>query len=659
MRLQFDGQSELVRGKRWFSSMSVQIQQVIGESATLTQAAFRGSNSRIVSGRVWQMLLIVWVLTVAYAAFELKRGWIPHDDGAFAQSAERVLNGELPHRDFDDTYTGGLAFADALAFHAFGVNLASLRFVLFGFFVVWIPVVYYVASRFAGAYASAGLTLLAAAWSIPNYSAAVPSWYNLFFAIFGTAALLRYIDTGTRRWLFVAGICAGLSIVVKIIGLYFVAAAILFFAYREQFPHSNPSSGFRTLNRIYRAAIVVGTVAIAFILANMIVRNPGSHGLVYFLLPPCALMTVLVSRELSSDRVRTDCRFTAFFKMLVPFAAGTMIPVVIFLIPYMRSGAVRALVHGVFILPAKRFESATMGPPNLNMMETLIPISLLLCLAYCCGKKGRIIGGVVLGIYLGIVLHFSANTVWAYRAGWFSIATAIPLVTAVAAIYLGVPRFSRILDSDRQQRLMLLFSVLAMTSLVQFPFSAPIYFCYAAPVLILAAAGLFGFIPGTPRIALGALMIFYLLFVIWRITPSFVNDMGYAASSDFQTEELSLPRGGQLRISPIEAQMYEELIPLIRQHTVGDFTYAGPDCAEIYFLAGLKNPTRTLFDSFDDPAGRTLRIQKAIEAHHITVLTFNERPGFAGKINQDLEQLVKTDFPYSRQVGNFRVRWRE
>ncbi len=90
------------------------------------------------------------------------------------------MNGELPHRDFDETYTGGLTFANALSFRVFGVNLASLRFVLFAFFVAWIPAVYYVASRFASAYVSAGVTLLAVAWSIPNYFAAVPSWYCLF-----------------------------------------------------------------------------------------------------------------------------------------------------------------------------------------------------------------------------------------------------------------------------------------------------------------------------------------------------------------------------------------------------------------------------------------------------------------------------------------------
>jgi hypothetical protein len=198
-----------------------------------------------------------------------------------------------------------------------------------------------------------------------------------------------------------------------------------------------------------------------------------------------------------------------------------------------------------------------------------------------------------------------------------------------------------------------------MINLVQFPFSAPIYFCYAAPVLILAAGALFALIPRPPQLALGLLTVFYLLFVIWRVTPAFVYNMGYTATPYFQTVPLNLPRGGNLRVDPIQADAYGELIPFIQTHTSGEFTYAGPDCPEIYFLTGLKNPMRTLFDSFDEPEGRTERILQAIETHHITVLTFNEKPAFAGKINRELEQVVQGRFPQSKQMGNFLVRWRD
>src|SRR5271155_4183319 len=83
----------------------------------------------------WLVLMVVWALSAVYMGTHLKRGWVPHDEGAFAESAQRVLKGELPHRDFDEIYTGGLAYLHALAFRELGTNLASMRYMLFAFFL--------------------------------------------------------------------------------------------------------------------------------------------------------------------------------------------------------------------------------------------------------------------------------------------------------------------------------------------------------------------------------------------------------------------------------------------------------------------------------------------------------------------------------------------
>src|SRR5215470_2215126 len=108
------------------------------------------------------VLAVVWLLSIVYMAAYLKRGWKPHDEGTLGLSAERVLQGQLPHRDFDD-YTGGLTFAHALAFRIFGINSVSMRYVLFAFFVPWVPSLYYIASRFSSAHAAGMATLLAVA----------------------------------------------------------------------------------------------------------------------------------------------------------------------------------------------------------------------------------------------------------------------------------------------------------------------------------------------------------------------------------------------------------------------------------------------------------------------------------------------------------------
>jgi len=141
-----------------------------------------------ISSTKWRfVLLVVWGISAIYSLHFIDRGWVPHDEGALAHSAERVLAGELPHRDFDEVYTGGLTYLHALAFQTLGTNLLSARFVLFFFFLTWVPALYYIASRFASPLPAGGAVLLAVTWSLPNYFAAIPSWYNLFFATFGMA----------------------------------------------------------------------------------------------------------------------------------------------------------------------------------------------------------------------------------------------------------------------------------------------------------------------------------------------------------------------------------------------------------------------------------------------------------------------------------------
>src|SRR5579859_8044567 len=74
--------------------------------------------------RGWFSLALVLVLSALYIGHELKRGWIPSDDGVLAESAERVLHGALPHRDYHELYGGLLSYLNAAAFRALGTNLA-------------------------------------------------------------------------------------------------------------------------------------------------------------------------------------------------------------------------------------------------------------------------------------------------------------------------------------------------------------------------------------------------------------------------------------------------------------------------------------------------------------------------------------------------------
>ena len=625
-------------------------------------------SSKLIAGRRsavqhmkqrWLVLAVVWALSAAYMGTHLKRGWVPHDEGAFAESAERVLNGELPHRDFDEIYTGGLAYLHALAFRELGTNLASMRYVLFAFFLAWVPTVFYIATRFLSNYVAGAIALLAVAWSVPNYAAAVPSWYNLFFATFGVAALLRYLETDTRRWLFVAGLCGGFSILAKVVGVFYVAAVGLFLIFREQYVSAARDKEAPERSRVYRATITFGLALFIGSIVAVIRKIPQAGEFVHFVLPSCALAILLLHREFAGIPGRSGRRIAVLFRMILPFATGVLVPVLIFLVPYFLSGAVHALLNGLFVLPAKRLSFAQEPAPALVTLFPVLSVAGLVFLAFKSDQRWRRIWAGVLALGLGVVLIGSAKYPLICEVGWYSLADSIPVIAVAAAVILGASRFSRSLTPLRQQQLMLMVSVTALSSLVQFPFSGHIYFCYVAPLAVLAAAGIFATFDRPPRLILGTLVTFSLLFVLVRVTPSFIYVMGKYVTPDTQTERLTIPRAGGLRVDAREAALYEAVIALMQKHARGQFAYAAPDCPEVYFLAGLQNPTRTLFDFLDDPSGRIERILSALETHHVDVVAIKQTPGFSEDMDPTLEGAIEERYPNSEDVGEFEVRWRE
>jgi hypothetical protein len=601
------------------------------------------------------VLLVVWAISAGYMATHLKSGWIPHDEGTLGLSAERVLHGELPHRDFDD-YTGGLTFAHALAFRELGISSGSMRAVLFAFFLVWVPAIFYVASRFVSVYSAGAVTLLAVAWSVPHYPASMPSWYNLFFATFGVASLLQYLEEENLRWLFIAGLFAGLSALAKITAAYFVAGVLLFFVFREQAITQQNNHQPQARPRAYSAAIILGLAAFLVLLSSLIHKIPGISGLIYFVAPTFALTVLLIYREFAGIAGQSRERFLTLARMCVPFGVGVVIPLIIFLLPYVFTGSVNDLLHGLVATPARAVRFATFAPQNPFMMLAIIPVMLPVVLAYEWGRIGRAVCGGILALYCGAVVASSSQSTLSYNLGWCSASTLTPAIILAGVGILWVSRKREYLGAKKQQQLFLILSVTALCSLLQFPFTAPIYFLYVAPLVILAATALFSLKSRPPRLALATLMAFYLLFAFVSVTPF---QLTFASSPDVRIEPLTVARARGLRVESSDARLYNDLIPLLQLHAAGKFMYAAPDCPEVYFLSGLESPTRHYFDYAEDPRDYSKRTLSALDSLNVNIVAINSDPQFSGPMSPALYGSLQERFPNSTEIGKFEVRWKQ
>ena len=608
--------------------------------------------------RPWLVLGIVWALSGLIVGRHLTRGWVPHDEGSLAQSAERVLAGELPHRDFDEPYTGGLSHLNAVAFRLLGTNLVSLRLVLLICFLAWIPALYYVAAQFTSPLGAGAAVMLSVVWSVPNYSAAVPSWYNLFLAVFGIAALLRYLDTRQARWLFAAGMCGGLSCLVKIVGLYYVAAVLLFLVFREQCVSAASPGERRQARGPYSWALVVALLGFVALLGALVRSRWDAADVAHFVVPGAALAAVLLRSEWTQPRGPSRERFGALGRLVAPFALGVAVPVAWFAAPYILSGSLADLWRGVFVLPTRRLSVATMPLWGLGTTVAALPlVAALATAARGSAPTRRIVAWLVVpALTLLSAASFAGDV---YLAVWRSVRPLIPLLVLGGALLLGSSaRAGGQLAPLRRQQVLLVLSVTALCGLVQFPFSAPIYFCYVAPLVVLSALAVCAALGTIPPLLTAVVAGFYGLFALRAVNPGFIYDMGIRYERDDQVALLALDRGG-LRVTPADKRQYESLVAAIRLHARDGVVYATPDCPEVYFLAGQHNPTRTIFDFFDDPVGRTGRLMRVIEERHVNVVILNRDPSFSRPPAPAFETWLAARFPHAMPIGRFDVRWAE
>ena len=614
------------------------------------------------SSRGRLLFALVLVLSALYMARELKRGWVPSDEGTLAECADRVLRGELPHRDYHEGYTGGLSYLNAAAFRLFGTNLASMRYMLFLFFLAWVPAVYYAASRFVSAPVASAVTLLAVAWGPPNYAAAMPSWYNLFFATFGLAALLRYTEVQTGRWLLLAGFCGGISLLFKLPGLFFIAGALLFLVFREQLaPSANPTDDRGSL--AYRVFVLTSILLYEALVFLLLRKLANSATYLYFWVPELAIGAAVIWHEIHTSRNRSQ-RFHFLLRELLLFAAGVAIPIAVFLVPYLFTGNVGLLVRDIFAVSGRLIGQASMKPPVGWFLEGITVNVLLLAVVLLTRSKTapklweQVLFGVPVALLIPFALFLAYRARLFYQLLWSTIWVLAPVVVVVGVGLLILWSGFNRLELIPRQRVFLTLSVTAACSLIQFPFSNTIYFCYIAPLVLLSITAVVSLMDQPPRLAVAGTMCFCFLFVLLELTPGFVYHLGVEYAPDTQTVRLSLPRAGGLRVTAAAAREYEELDRLIRQHARGEYILAKPDSPEVYFLSGFHDPTGIFFDFYEDPSGRTQRALAVIDSHNINLVVLNHRPPFAGPISDDLKTALERDFPNRADAGDFEVRWK-
>ena len=595
------------------------------------------------------VMLFTWLVSAAIVITHRRDAFYDVDEGLLGETAERVMHGQLPHRDFVDVYTGALGMIDAAGFRIGGVSAETLRTVLVVATLVWIPGLFLVAARLARPRAGAGApwaaalaTLTAVCWSVPNHPRGMPTWYTLFLATAGTAAMLRYLDTRRRRWLVVAGVAAGVSCTIKIVGLYFIAAVLLLAVFDEQ--ESDHAVSGRPAVTWY-TVFIDGALVLYALAVAWLVRGQGLAGFVHYAVPSAAVAALLIWREHAMSRATPVLRAARLLAIIVPFAVGVAIPIAVFFVPYVQSGAVGALVHGVFVVPARRIAQLQFLPPPAVSVLAAVPLVAALGLF---GRRRLLRGVLVSTVALGVVVVSGVLQPLADPALRTPVHVAsrlardaehglIPLLVIVGAVALARRKVAD------PRAVALIVAVMATGTLVQFPYALDQYFLFVAPLVVLTALAL------APTRAAAIVAVGCLCFAAIK-----------SQLERYPAMPLAIPRGGPLVSADINAK-YQALVATVGQHARGQYIYAGPDSPQVYFLTGYRNPTRTLYEMFDDAAGpgQSAAVLAAIDAHGVTTVVLNTGSGnVSGPMDPALRAALIARFPAADTIGQYVVRWR-
>jgi|GEM_PF-6248223 len=138
------------------------------------------------------------------------------EEGYFLANAQRVLEGDLPYRDFNTPYTPGVFYLYAWLMEQAGNNLVILRItqvVSRGIFALAL----YAAGRqlVTPFFAAVPPALILAIDTAPGVWSLHPGWFTAPAAILGALCIARYLREGRLLWLLGAGISFGVAFAFK------------------------------------------------------------------------------------------------------------------------------------------------------------------------------------------------------------------------------------------------------------------------------------------------------------------------------------------------------------------------------------------------------------------------------------------------------------
>lgn len=167
------------------------------------------------------------------------------------------------------------------------------------------------------------------------------------------------------------------------------------------------------------------------------------------------------------------------------FLGGVAIPVLLFCLPFLLTGSLAALLEGTPILPFRRLSFAAAAPLPLSLAIPAVPVAVFAVLAAASRRIRRSAAMWILVALLASVLMLGgrdAPYLWSWAALLLTLSVAV-----LAGLWAAARQWLRGGTDPRLTKGAAVVAMLTTFTLVQYPFSGPVYFFYVAPLVVLTS----------------------------------------------------------------------------------------------------------------------------------------------------------------------------
>lgn len=489
------------------------------------------------------LLFPVLLLNAALLWHFHDRYWYPTDDGFYANIAERLLNGEVLGRDIQDIHPGLMHFVHAAAMQIFGVDMVSLRYPLVAAGFLQSLFVYLLLRRRGALVAAAG-SIASVALGIPQFVNPSPSWYCLALTVV-LAWWLVDIRPGVVRLLGAGSLIGTITALRQLSGVW-IAMAVIVIVLQEAGQTATSAS-----KALARALLGIMLAGLLWYLAVSPDTRPGTV-LLISLWPAVILIWAIKNTQAPNPAVA---------RSVGVLALGALLPLLPLLAYHVAHQSVGIWLSDIVV--------SALGETELELFGSDWYGLLVLAALYQIISQPD-------------ASHIANGLYW----------VALPLAPAANGILaLRALRTTHISAA----RLPLLAAFAAMVSAY---YTGPLYLYYSVGFVLVSVLWMTTRDATTafwPVIGTVALSVIALVFHAGQSRHRTALDIleGRIATNVWTDDNRQPLERATLRIELADIETYGSLVELIRREVAEDETIlAIPNDAELYFLAGRRNPVR-------------------------------------------------------------------